>query len=556
MAIEFGCPACGTTLRVDDESAGRAVRCGHCMAVVEAPAFAEALPVAEVEPGPPRSVAEPVAPPPRPRPRPRKARRTSTRAWLLGSLLVCGVLFGLCCGGVYLGGQPKWRTHDSEAGGFRVELPAAPRADMAHWAGTKNDPNVKVEGTILFLRLEDYGVIYTDIDAAKRRVMTADAILDEAIAGMAGGLPGARVVRQAPVTVSGFPGREVVIDAPGHGTAVGRVVLAESRLYVVVSGGRFADPDGVRARRFLDSFEITDPQKLADRRKLADDLRRTDERVEAVKRAGAAARQKLEDDERRRAEELAAFETGAYRGRPVPAASDLPGVVLYLTFDEPGGADDRVSGRRVVTFVNGARLGPGVRGTAAYTTPPESAVDASAGAPALRFRADQSFTVAGWYKCWDPEKAHPLVVRSRAPKLGELLLYYSWGALTLYFESHRNGAPGGPQRKLEELGLADRGWHHFAFVRTVTAGGGELVEVFIDGRQAFQASAERATALTNVEILRVGVADGFYQFVGAVDEFCAFDRALSEQEIDYLAGRVAVPTNPDRRPTAPAPRAR
>ncbi|QJW95661.1 hypothetical protein [Frigoriglobus tundricola] len=38
MAIEFVCPACGGTLRVGDETAGRVIRCGGCMTALRVPA--------------------------------------------------------------------------------------------------------------------------------------------------------------------------------------------------------------------------------------------------------------------------------------------------------------------------------------------------------------------------------------------------------------------------------------------------------------------------------------------------------------------------------------
>ena len=37
MAIEFVCPACRGTLRVEDDAAGQTVRCGECMAVLRVP---------------------------------------------------------------------------------------------------------------------------------------------------------------------------------------------------------------------------------------------------------------------------------------------------------------------------------------------------------------------------------------------------------------------------------------------------------------------------------------------------------------------------------------
>src|SRR5439155_22803038 len=175
-----------------DETAGRAARCGHCMAVLRVPAAEEPVPYAELAP------PEPPAAPPRPEPAARPRRRAEwpdrpsrRRTWLLASLLGFGGLLLLCCGGVYLAARPDWRTHDSPAGGFRVELPASPKSNMAHWAGA-DDPRVHVEGTVLLARLEDYGVVYVDIEPFKRRGQTDDAILDAAVLGMKNAGPGAR----------------------------------------------------------------------------------------------------------------------------------------------------------------------------------------------------------------------------------------------------------------------------------------------------------------------------------------------------------------------------
>ena len=37
MAIEFGCPSCGGTLRVEDDAVGQVVRCGGCMTMLRVP---------------------------------------------------------------------------------------------------------------------------------------------------------------------------------------------------------------------------------------------------------------------------------------------------------------------------------------------------------------------------------------------------------------------------------------------------------------------------------------------------------------------------------------
>jgi hypothetical protein len=567
MAIEFVCPTCGATLRVSDEAAGRDIRCGRCQEILKAPLPEADVPYAEAvapEPSSAPSQAEPVAPPHEPRPRsyawpvaPRKRR-----PWLLISVLVLGFFIFLCCGGVYLGGRPTWRTHHSVAGGFRVELPAAPKANLARWAGIQNDPRVNVEGTILLMRLEDYGVVYVDIDPFKRAQLTDDAIIQEAITGMKEATPGARVLRSDPVTVSGFPGREVVVDAPGEGVAVGRVVVAETRLYIAITGGRFADPGGERARRFLDSFEITDAQLIALHKQREDEARRKEEQARA-------ARKKQDDI-------LAAFEEGPHAGPPVPDPAALRGLVLYLPFDDPDPTIDRVSGKSVARLGDGARRAPGVRGRGVLLNtdagrPQEdpfevmrrggevimkadtaTRVDLSAAAAALRFKPTTPFTVCVWFK--NRTDGHILYGGDAAEHPSTRLSFQlGWGEARTELQSAGALALSPKQRDGDGMkvnaggaGLTDQRWHHFALVRRLSPKG-ETVEVYLDGRPAGTREGPAPVDLTGLTQLLLGGPPpkrerfGEKECACGVDEFCAFDRALSAAEVEYLVGHKPLP---------------
>jgi hypothetical protein len=69
-----------------------------------------------------------------------------------------------------------------------------------------------------------------------------------------------RVVREQKLAVSGFPAREVEFLGNDGGTYIARVVIADTRLYIVVGGGRFVRPGNANIRRFIDSFKVTDPK--------------------------------------------------------------------------------------------------------------------------------------------------------------------------------------------------------------------------------------------------------------------------------------------------------
>jgi len=162
-----------------------------------------------------------------------------------------------CCGGIYLllpGAE--WRTHESVRGGFKIELPAEPREDLPI-PGLKADPTLQVEGTVLWKRGEFYAVMYQDLPDLGVPP-PADMALNLAIQGIEADPEVRAIVRKVPVTISGFPAREVEYVGTDGGTYVARFVIAGNRFYRVVGGGRFVKPGNDNVRRFLDSFEVLD----------------------------------------------------------------------------------------------------------------------------------------------------------------------------------------------------------------------------------------------------------------------------------------------------------
>jgi hypothetical protein len=313
MAIEFVCPACGGTLQVSDESAGRVVRCGGCMTMLRVP---EAAPTDSSAPASPFERDNPPPAPARasrgsndrtPAPRrdepsaesPADRRRRSRRRrptappgrglffWLvvLGGMMLFGVV--ACCGGIFLIlPGPQWHTHESDNGGFKVELPA-PAQKNFKTNGVKQQPGTTTEGTILASRLEVYAVAYRDIP----RLANEEKALDDAVADMRNDGNVRQVIRSEPVTVSGFPGREVEFRGADGGIYVARIVVAGSRLYQVIGGGQFSKPGNPNVRRFLDSFEITGQRQAEGKR-----------RQDQARLAAEALRQAQEREERRKAQ--------------------------------------------------------------------------------------------------------------------------------------------------------------------------------------------------------------------------------------------------------------
>jgi len=277
MAITFVCPTCHGTHRVESESAGQLVRCGECRTALRVPGGPERPPATPepVEPTTPvlsESGWETLDDPPprrrrrlrRPPPPPRVGG--SPLFWLGMTGLAFAVLIVAGCGGMFYLIQPKWRTHESAFGGFRVDLPAKPRLDIETQARMNTQPGVHIEGTYLLGDLEEYTVAFSEIDDNQRAIFNDQILLANAIRRYQNDFPGTSLLREGPVTVSGFPGKEVVFTHPTGGSWITRFVVAESRLYVLTAGGATMKANGNdRARRFLDSFTVTDPALLLGR---------------------------------------------------------------------------------------------------------------------------------------------------------------------------------------------------------------------------------------------------------------------------------------------------
>lgn len=338
MAIEFVCPSCGGTLQVGDESAGRIIRCGGCMTALRVPAADTANdpgPAApnpyggqsyppppprrssaptEVEPLPddPPAVARPVAPrrdrdrdesdgERRSRRRPPPPAGKGVFFWLviIGAVMLVGVVG--CCGGLFLMlPDTKWQTHESKAGSFKVELPGKPQPDVAKATGLKLEKGMRAEGTVLLRRAEKFMVIYRDIDSTKDRTTTDEQELEAQVATLQKVMKSERLLRNDGITVNGFSGREIEFQAE-TGWHTARIIVADTRVYIVLVGGGMAQPGDAEVKQFLDSFKITDPKLLAEGKRREEQAKVARER-EAKRKAEEEEEQKRRADDKRKAD--------------------------------------------------------------------------------------------------------------------------------------------------------------------------------------------------------------------------------------------------------------
>lgn len=528
--IDMTCPECGANISEPNAAAGSRVQCRSCRAVV---------------PGP---------------------RGRGPVVWFLvglGVLLLAGV--GIAAAIIIPRlREPAWQTHDSAAGGFRIEFPGPPE-DMAGQIGVRNVPGFAATGTSH--RGLQYVVAWGDIQ--NREFRTDQQIIEDAFRGsLAQGTP-TTSERSAPFTVGGFPARDLELAFDDGEAGLIRVVVADTRVYVVTFGGPGGKPSNAFARRFFDSFAITDP-KLADGVPYAE--RKARERKAAEEKRAQEAKAAAE----KRAEEERAAEARFLAPNPpagtLPDPKTVPGLVALLSFDGDDPATDAVTGQSGGTVRGGATVGPGARGKALYAVAPGAGMDLDPLLNRLRFWPQQSFTVAGWYKL-RPERPTVNQYGSPAPaqhggvftaedfpgRRAELVfrpgaawqIADAWGPDQPYYHKAISLAESPDKPKL------DGKWHHFALVRD-SSPTGEVLTLYLDGKwfpPRHYGEHHAAADLTRLARAYLGDAPdakpGAAALVGAIDEFCVFARALPGWEVRSLAG-IETPGGLKVRPESPA----
>ncbi|HUR54248.1 MAG TPA: LamG-like jellyroll fold domain-containing protein, partial [Gemmataceae bacterium] len=613
MAIEFVCPTCSHTLRVGDEAGGKVVRCGSCMTTLRVPDTAPVPnavappppappppPVPEAEEvfdvatetasaGPrkpslvvkgtiksrqtPKPAAESHEPATEPRekatrkaapPRDRETPGRGAGFWILLVILVVGMLAGAIGGGLYYLSAPKWRTHESAQGGFKIDLPAAPRDDLAKAPGVpQGGVPMGVEGTTLRLRSEEYMVMYVDIPAHRRQALSDEALMTDSINGMRTAQPGLVITRNDPTQVSGFSAREIECTSPGNGTALGRVVIAESRGYVILAGGKGSDPNAnERFRRFVDSFEVTDPrlhaqaqarkdagkqaelnriraqEDVARRQKEQDDRvaaerKRVEDQLRAAEEQRAAEERARKEEDARIRREAEAFRTAKWTGPEIPDPRTVPGLKLHIPFDGPNSREVTLlpSDTTVPTVENAAK-GAGVRGEALYLARETRGFTVLADKLPDAVKRNQSATFAAWVKLRGAAHVTPLLTEMNRGAPFGLKLASDTKQLGVWTASQQQVAPWATT-----AWTPDEAWHHVAVVRVLSADAtGFTYLTYLDGKEVNTSISFGANAVTEVRGLRVAAA-GEPDFlhppgkpiprrelpIAAIDDLCVFD---------------------------------
>jgi hypothetical protein len=554
MATSFDCPSCGGEIR-PRRAAPATVRCPRCEDVVEVPDGVTP------DPGAAEYDAIPVATPvgdgrPRPGPGPGRVRRrrddpepepAGLGGGAVWAVVGVGLLTAVVVGAVFLSRPAAaWRAHESAAGGYRIDLPADLRADVRERIGMPPVPGMSVEGTVH--RRGYYVVAWGEIQGRQWR--TDDQILAEGLkGGIATGKP-ERAVDGKVFKVGGFPARDLEVWFPGGEAAVLRVIVADTRFYLLTVGGRGFDPRGPDAARFLESFQITDP-KLAEGVPYAERVAREQKAVRDKAEAEWKAAEEKAAKDRAYTERVTAankaFVEAPFAGRRPPdpryAGQKMSEVTPYPF--ETASPDGRGVSAAVTlrSAVAPAALGPGVRGNAAYLRP--GAVPAEDRQARHAVWSADGYTLAGWVRT---RYAGVDLFRVAGPgdPLAEVVV--GRGAVTARV------ARDGPPTVLAHNFPADEGWHHVALVVDRRADRPEA-RLYFDGARVAAGKAAREVAAEG-DLFFGGVSKdtagwpkppdrdgnpgepGKADPVAAIDELATVARPLTEAEVGVLSGRT------------------
>jgi hypothetical protein len=145
----------------------------------------------------------------------------------------------------------QWTTIRDGDARFTAEFPAPPLREtqpngMTRWmVQLDNDHYAYIVGVVSI--------------PAERMAVGIPRLLDDAVAGGVRNVPGAELVQDKAITYQTYPGRELIVKAPG-GTGplrvVARAIIAGNRLYVTTAVSPYEGFDAREIDRFTASLVV------------------------------------------------------------------------------------------------------------------------------------------------------------------------------------------------------------------------------------------------------------------------------------------------------------
>ncbi len=149
----------------------------------------------------------------------------------------------------------EWKEHRSDDCRCSALFPGTPQAQTQRMPSNFGP----LESKMIMLDIKNvafYGVAYVDYpkDATSKPQETLNAARDGAVSKVKGTLKS-----ENKITMNGYPGRELRIDAPGEAVLLARIYLVKERLYQTIVVTKVAQVDSPENKKFLESFKFDKP---------------------------------------------------------------------------------------------------------------------------------------------------------------------------------------------------------------------------------------------------------------------------------------------------------
>jgi hypothetical protein len=153
------------------------------------------------------------------------------------------------------GAHADWRLYESQRGRFRIFFPGEPL--VTHAAHRTVVGKVHTQRYQVRHLDAEFTVEINDLPGVAAFLLSDAAILDRAADGLLDDIE-ARELASSPVTRQGYPGRRVRYEILGgrHWVEEALLLLADTRLYIVMAGHRRETGEVPPTARFFESFEI------------------------------------------------------------------------------------------------------------------------------------------------------------------------------------------------------------------------------------------------------------------------------------------------------------
>jgi hypothetical protein len=429
--------------------------------------------------------------------------------WFRGAFVKACLGFALFAALLWYLIAPRWRTVEPEDGMYRCDFPSVTQVEET---STLDLPfgkvTVKTVGCTFRRREESYLVRYLDVPPERQ---LGPRLLDDGCTFSLTQFKEAKAIERKELIQDGLPCVEQRASFAGNGYLVVRTFLARNRLFMLLAINATQGKEPSQTQRFLDSFRVTGIS------------------IRPIEREA--------------------------NGKPkhAPSATDVNGCILHFPFEENAGNTlvEAKSGAALGEAFLGVQRCEGVRGNALRFDPKirvlgggKELVNPHGKLPGLEgklpFAAKSEFSISLWFLSRQEEGV--LLSHRTSSNSAEMVdLFLGWGGRPTV--RVRSASAREAVEFRGEQSLADGWWHHLLLTRDSRG----VLTLFVDGEAEAQGKAIMPGAL-NCDWIGVGAelynavrgstgSDAVY-FNGDIDELAYFNRSLSVQEAQHLAGRV------------------